>query len=152
MKKEDLIQTLSALSEPTRLQILFCIASGGELRAKDILKEFDITQPTLSHHLNLLIERELISSRKDGRCVWYSVNSRTTKEISDLILKLNDPKSLGKVSSAKTAAKKAPAVKKSTSVPKTKQKIAAPEITPVKKKKKKDKEKDKKKKDKKKKK
>jgi len=148
MKKEDLIQTLSALSEPTRLQILFCIASGGELRAKDILEEFDITQPTLSHHLNLLIERGLISSRKDGRCIWYSVNKKTTQEISDLILKLNDPKAIGKP----VAQPKAPAVKKKAAVPKPKQKIAAPDISGKKKKKKdKEKDKDKKKKDKKKK-
>ncbi len=149
MKKEDLIQTLSALSEPTRLQILFCIASGGELRAKDILKEFDITQPTLSHHLNLLIERGLISSRKDGRCIWYSVNRKTTQEISDLILKLGEPGAISKTP-AKTTTKKTPAVKKKAAVPKPKQKIAS-ETSEPKKKKKKDKEKDKKKKDKKKK-
>lgn len=162
MENEELLKALSVLSESTRTEILFTIASEGELRAKDVLKKFDITQPTLSHHLNFLLENEIIRSRKEGRCVWYSVNKEMMLELSDLLKKLADPKTAAKIEKApeqpkvkaKSPAKKStgtPSLKKNSSVPKLKQKVEAPDIEELKKKKKKKSEKDKKKKDKKKK-
>ncbi len=46
---KQLIEVLSVLSESVRFKILSLISSKGELTAKDILSEFDFTQPTLSH-------------------------------------------------------------------------------------------------------
>ena len=99
-ENEELLKALSVLSESTRTEILFTIASEGELRAKDVLKKFDITQPTLSHHLNFLLENEIIRSRKEGRCVWYSVNKEMMLELSDLLKKLADPKTAAKIEKA----------------------------------------------------
>lgn len=68
---------LNVLSEDVRFRILALIASKGELTAKDILSEFDFTQPTLSHHMACLTEAGLVNAERKGRFVIYSVNNET---------------------------------------------------------------------------
>ena len=80
--EEQLIEVLSVLSESVRFKILSLIASKGELTAKDILSEFDFTQPTLSHHMSCLTEAGLVNVNRKGRFAYYSVN----KETIDLVL------------------------------------------------------------------
>lgn len=80
--EEQLIGILSVLSESVRFKILSLIASKGELTAKDILSEFDFTQPTLSHHMSCLKEAGLVNVERRGRFAYYSVN----KDTIDLVL------------------------------------------------------------------
>ena len=68
---------LNVLSEDVRFRILALIASKGELTAKEILSEFDFTQPTLSHHMACLTEAGLVNAERKGRFVVYSVNNET---------------------------------------------------------------------------
>lgn len=75
--EEQLIKVLSVLSESVRYRILSLIASRGELTAKDILSEFDFTQPTLSHHMSCLTEAGLVNVERRGRFAYYSVNKNT---------------------------------------------------------------------------
>ena len=82
MKRETLIAAIEAAAEPVRLEILRIIAAHGELRAKDILPAFDITQPTLSHHMSCLTEAGLVNVERRGRFAYYSVN----KDTIDLVL------------------------------------------------------------------
>lgn len=79
---KQLIEVLSVLSESVRFKILSLITSKGELTAKDILSEFDFTQPTLSHHMSCLKEAGLVNVKRRGRFAYYSVN----KETIDLVL------------------------------------------------------------------
>ena len=79
---KQLIEVLSVLSESVRFKILSLISSKGELTAKDILSEFDITQPTLSHHMSCLTEAGLVNVERRGRFAYYSVN----KDTIDLVL------------------------------------------------------------------
>lgn len=79
---KQLIEVLSVLSESVRFKILSLISSKGELTAKDILSEFDFTQPTLSHHMSCLKEAGLVNVERRGRFAYYSVN----KETIDLVL------------------------------------------------------------------
>lgn len=58
---------LKALSDPNRLKILDLL-SCGEKCACEVLENFDFTQPTLSHHMKVLIDCGLIEARKDG--IW----------------------------------------------------------------------------------
>ena len=134
----EISRVLSVMSEPTRIRIIRLISGSGELRSCDLLPEFEITQPTLSHHLNVLLENDVLTSRKEGRCVYFSVNRTTMSLVADLMAGIASGKS------AKPAAEKKAAV----IVPETK-----PEPAPVLKTKsdkvkkdKKDKDKDKKKK------
>lgn len=62
-----------ALSNSSRLKIINML-SKGEMCACCILKEFNFTQPTLSHHMNLLMDCGLVKCRKDGVWNYYSLN------------------------------------------------------------------------------
>jgi DNA-binding transcriptional ArsR family regulator len=159
---DELISAMAVIAEPTRLRIMGIIASRGSMCAKDILPEFNITQPTLSHHMSLLIENGLVLVRKEGRKAIYQVNHKMIDGLSDLMSSLNEPPVTGsseegvKAGKAKTMARqkavqKKPALKKTSSVPVPKITVESPDISKLQKEKKKKKEKDKKKKDKKKK-
>ena len=145
----NIVEMLSVLAEPTRIKILECISREGELCAKDILPMFAITQPTLSHHLNLLLDNKILSARKDGRFVYYKVDKKSMDALKKLIESFTEPPVVGKVKKAPAvkAAEKKPVLKKKSSVPMPKTVIASPDLEEIKKNKKK-KQADKKKKDK----
>ncbi len=67
-------KVIKALSDPNRLKIMD-ILSCGEKCACDILNYFQFTQPTLSHHMKVLIDCGLVNSRKDGLWNYYSLNN-----------------------------------------------------------------------------
>ena len=100
----EISRVLSVMSEPTRIRIIRLISGSGELRSCDLLPEFEITQPTLSHHLNVLLENGVLMSRKEGRCVYFSVNRGTMSLVAELMAGIAS----GNVS--KPAVKKAPEV------------------------------------------
>lgn len=145
----NIVEMLSVLAEPTRIKILECISREGELCAKDILPMFAITQPTLSHHLNLLLDNKILSARKDGRFVYYKVDKKSMDALTKLIESFTEPPVVGKVKKtpAVKATEKKPVLKKKSSVPMPKTVIASPDLEEIKKNKKKKKA-DKKKKDK----
>lgn len=81
----EISRVLSVMSEPTRIKIIRLISGSGELRSLDLLPEFEITQPTLSHHLNLLLENNVLIARKQGRYVYFSVNRGTMNLVAELM-------------------------------------------------------------------
>ena len=78
---------LKAVSDPNRLKIID-ILSCGERCACDILGLFNFTQPTLSHHMKVLIECGLVECRKEGVWNYYRLNGTNTNK---LILFLMNP-------------------------------------------------------------
>lgn len=70
---EKCCQVLQALSDPTRLKILHQLKKQ-EKCVSAICTCFDITQPSVSHHLDILKRAGLVKSRKEGREVYYSYN------------------------------------------------------------------------------
>ncbi|WP_069999723.1 ArsR/SmtB family transcription factor [Cellulosilyticum sp. I15G10I2] len=73
MNYEENAKIIKALADPNRLKIID-ILSCGEKCACDLLEEFDFTQPTLSHHMKVLMECGLVSCRKEGLWSHYSLN------------------------------------------------------------------------------
>mgnify|MGYP000015868529 FL=1 len=73
-------KVFKALSDQNRLKILH-ILSDGERCACELLKNFDFTQPTLSHHMKVLIECGLVYSRKAGTWNHYSLIEQNTDEL-----------------------------------------------------------------------
>ena len=69
-----------ALGDPNRLKILD-ILSCGEKCACEILAFFDFTQPTLSHHMKVLMDCGLVSARKEGTWNHYSLINENTSEL-----------------------------------------------------------------------
>ena len=76
-----------ALSDPGRLKIID-ILSCGEMCACHILDEFDFTQPTLSHHMKVLIECGLVECRKEGLWNHYSLNDTHCNELILFLMNL----------------------------------------------------------------
>ena len=71
---ENINSRFEVLSDSTRMQILSILSEGKKLRAKDILEHLKISQPTLSHHMQLLVAEEIVSVNKIGRECFYNIN------------------------------------------------------------------------------
>jgi ArsR family transcriptional regulator len=69
----DCVEFCKALGDDTRQRILVMLLDG-EKCVSDIVAEFDMSQPTISHHLNVLKQFNLVISRKEGKQVYYAVN------------------------------------------------------------------------------
>jgi ArsR family transcriptional regulator, arsenate/arsenite/antimonite-responsive transcriptional repressor len=67
------VKKFKALSDETRLQIVEMLA-GGELCACKIQEKFDITQPTLSYHMKILTDCGLVTGRREGAWMRYTLN------------------------------------------------------------------------------
>jgi len=67
------VPVFKALADETRLKIVDML-SCGEMCACDILDFFNITQPTLSYHMKILTDCEIVKARKDGAWMKYSLN------------------------------------------------------------------------------
>lgn len=70
---EENAKLIKALSDPNRLKIID-ILSCGERCACDILEHFEFSQPTLSHHMKVLMDCDIVKVRKDGLWSYYSLN------------------------------------------------------------------------------
>ena len=80
-----------ALSDPNRLMIIDML-SCGELCACIILEKFKITQPTLSHHMKILCDCELVNGRKEGKWVYYSLNNKTVNDFREYLKEITTAK------------------------------------------------------------
>lgn len=78
----DFSLIFKALSDETRLKIIDML-SCGELCACDILKCFNITQPTLSYHMKILTECGIVNANRVGAWMHYTLNDETIGKISD---------------------------------------------------------------------
>lgn len=73
-----------ALSDETRLK-LCCLVAGNEACGEELLREVEITQPTLSYHMKVLCSSGLVKSRKDGTWTRYTINEERISELEDFI-------------------------------------------------------------------
>ena len=76
-----------ALSDANRLQVVQILTSGEKCACK-LLEQFNITQPTLSHHIKILCDCGLVNSRKECKWSYYSLNCATLKEYQKFIEEL----------------------------------------------------------------
>ncbi len=72
--------TLQALSDPTRRQILNML-KGGKKTAGEIAEAFEISGPAISRHLTVLKTADLIRDRRDGKFIIYELNASVLEEI-----------------------------------------------------------------------
>lgn len=71
--KIDCVEFCKALADDTRQRILEMLLQG-EMSVGDIVDAFTMSQPTISHHLNVLKHVSLVTSRKEGQQVFYAIN------------------------------------------------------------------------------
>ena len=69
----DCVEFCKALADDTRQQILVLLQDG-EKNVGDIVATFDLSQPSISHHLGILKQLKLVTSRKEGKLVYYDLN------------------------------------------------------------------------------
>jgi ArsR family transcriptional regulator len=70
----ELIRALKALADPTRFRMVQEIAQAGELSCGEVAARFDVSQPTISHHLKILLDAGLLLQRTEGKHHYTSVN------------------------------------------------------------------------------
>ena len=76
----SLQQTLKALSDPTRREILNLLKEG-KRSAGEIGDQFDITAAAISRHLSVLKEADLIEDTREGKFIFYELNTSVLEEI-----------------------------------------------------------------------
>ena len=73
-------QTLKALSDPVRREILDLLKSG-RMSAGEITGHFDITAAAISRHLSVLKDADLIRATREGKYIFYELNASVLEEI-----------------------------------------------------------------------
>ena len=83
---ESLAQILTAVADPARLQLLALLRSAvdGEACVCDLTEPLGLTQPTVSHHLKVLVEAGLVRRERRGTWAWYSLVPDRIAEIGAL--------------------------------------------------------------------
>ena len=81
----SLNRTLSALADPTRRAILQML-NERDMTAGEIGARFQISAPSVSHHLSVLKQAELVRSERNGQTIVYSLNSTVLQEFLQQLL------------------------------------------------------------------
>jgi ArsR family transcriptional regulator len=83
----ELAKVFKALGDPVRLRLLSLIAShgGGEACVCDLTDAFDLTGPTISHHLKVLREAGIIDGERRGTWIYYRVLPKTLHVLSSVL-------------------------------------------------------------------
>jgi len=93
------VKRFKALANEVRLRIVDLIYhGGGELCVCEITEFFDLTQPTLSHHLKVLREAGLIQSRRDGTFVYHRLRPEAFSSLEALNKRFRMPEASAKES------------------------------------------------------
>lgn len=85
IKVNETAKIFKALSDGNRLAIVLSLIDGEKSASEILSKTVPFAQPTLSHHLSILCESEIIKSRRDGKSVIYSINKAAAQKIMDVI-------------------------------------------------------------------
>ncbi|WP_327702884.1 metalloregulator ArsR/SmtB family transcription factor [Streptomyces decoyicus] len=85
----ELAKVFKALGDPVRLRLLSMIASraGGEVCVCDLTPAFDLSQPTISHHLKLLRQAGLIDCERRGTWVYYWLLPEMTDRLAGILMR-----------------------------------------------------------------
>jgi len=80
-------QLFRALNDPTRREILKLLKNG-DLTAGEIAMRFDISKPSISHHLDILFRAHLVSKERDGQYIRYSLNTTALESAANWMFDL----------------------------------------------------------------
>jgi len=83
----SLARILRALADPTRLQLVSMVAAheGGEACVCDLTGPLDLTQPTISHHLKILVAAGILSRDKRGKWAYYALVPGALDAVSEVL-------------------------------------------------------------------
>ncbi len=81
----ELAGLLKAVADPVRLRLLNIISQSGEACACDLPGLLDRSQPTISHHLKVLVEAGLVDREQRGKWAWFSVRDQRLRQLGDAL-------------------------------------------------------------------
>jgi ArsR family transcriptional regulator, arsenate/arsenite/antimonite-responsive transcriptional repressor len=95
----SLVRALKALADPIRLQIVeflhnperSCCANEGVVCACDLEQYLGLTQPTISHHMKILVDSGLVEAAKNGRWVYYDLNRQAFADVAKALGQYQTP-------------------------------------------------------------
>jgi ArsR family transcriptional regulator len=82
---EEFATVFQALSDPYRLRIVSLLARNPAAAQNELLEQFPLSQPTVSHHLRRLVQAGLLETWKDGVRVRHQVNRDGFRDLSELL-------------------------------------------------------------------
>jgi ArsR family transcriptional regulator len=81
----ELAAVLKALADPVRLKLVNLIAKSGEACACDLPMLLDRTQPTISHHLSILVKAGVLAREQRGKWAWFSLRPARLSALCDAL-------------------------------------------------------------------
>lgn len=81
MTRKEIADLLKALDDVSRLTIVAVLKKENEICACRLLEVVDCNQSTLSHHMKILVDAQLVNARKDWKWVHYSLNKERLNEL-----------------------------------------------------------------------
>ncbi|MGN1318486.1 MAG: ArsR/SmtB family transcription factor [Lachnospirales bacterium] len=91
MDNKKIANIFKAFCDENRILILQLLSSGEKCACK-ILEELNISQPTLSHHMKILCDSEIVTGRKEGKWMYYSISKDGVECARDCFNKLTNIK------------------------------------------------------------
>ena len=85
--EQDMARIFKALSDENRIQILKQLRTG-EKCGCELLEELRISQPTLSHHMKILCDCQIVKSRREGKWMYYTIDCDGIKVVRTLMQSL----------------------------------------------------------------
>jgi DNA-binding transcriptional ArsR family regulator len=89
-KLEQAASKLRAMAHPMRIAIIELLHDGNQMSVTEIYKKLKIEQASASHHLNILKNKGVLASRRDGKKIFYSIKNQVLTEIVDCLNRCND--------------------------------------------------------------
>ena len=80
-----LAKRLATLADPARLQIISLVAASEEMCGCDLEEPLGLSQPTVSHHLKVLVESGFLEREKRGRWAWYRLVPDAVDQVAALL-------------------------------------------------------------------
>ncbi|HQQ11705.1 MAG TPA: metalloregulator ArsR/SmtB family transcription factor [Bacteroidales bacterium] len=90
LKLEQMAAKLKAIAHPTRIAIIEMLSGEKYLSVTEIYLLLDIEQAAASHHLNIMKNKGILSSRRDGKKIFYSLQNEALADVMRCVNKCKD--------------------------------------------------------------
>jgi len=100
MDQKELARISKALSDPSRLRVFEGISSCKEMFCGQIVEKYKLTPGTISHHLKILADANLIETRREGQFIYMTSRPETVRDYTRALIKIARKTMAGKQKAA----------------------------------------------------
>ena len=90
MDEKRIAAIFKAFCDANRIRIIKLLRSGEKCACK-LLEEINVSQPTLSHHMKILCDSEIVVGRKEGKWTHYSISEKGVEQAKECLRQLTTP-------------------------------------------------------------